>query len=279
MARTAYPLAVTLALCAAYLMWKPLLGGSPLGPPPSGEQLLPLNCSVDRRLPEINFNGQGLADIINFIRDVYGSSIFVDCRALDSAGVEKDTPVVAHVTNMRFSEVLDAVLANAGNRRAQLVAFVGDGCITITTRDDYDHGRQLHRYDLTDLINRPGAVKLAFGFDPFRSTPPTQKQTVESIRQKIRSRTGAEGISDPAMLVPGSKAGATGTDIIFVETRAKHREIADQLAYYRWLRGAEAFGMRTLALLLASLLAIRIATMPSRRRRARLRQGRFELWV
>lgn len=274
MSRVAYPLVVILALGAAYLMWKPLLVGSPLGPPLSGEQLLPQMCTLDRRFPEINFNGQGLADVVDFLRDVSGSSILVNWRALESAGIEKDAPVVGHVKDMRFTEVMDAVLGNVGDRRVPLVSFVGDGCIVITTRDDFEHGRQLQRYDLTDLIGkRPGAVKLAFGFDPFGATPPTQKQAVENIRERIRSRTGAEGITDPAILVPGSKVGAIGTDIVFVETRAKHPEIADQLAFYRWVPGAEAFVLRTVALLLASVIAVRIATMPSRRRRTRRGRG------
>src|ERR1700761_3363117 len=103
MPRLAYPLAAILALVAAYLMWKPLLGK----PAPSPASMVPLTCTVgtgDRRLPEINFNGQEFADVMGFLRDVSGSNIFVNWRALESAGVSKDAPITAHVKDMRFSD-------------------------------------------------------------------------------------------------------------------------------------------------------------------------------
>lgn len=274
MPRLAYPLAAILALIAAYLMWKPFLGGLPFGPPPSPDPILPLSGSVDRQFPEINFNGQGLADVLDFMRDVSGCKIFVNWRTLESAGIDKDAPVTAHVKNMRFSQVMDAILASAGDHSVPMVAFIDDGCVTITTREDSDHGKQFHRYDLTDLISKkPSALKLAFGFELSHPTPPPQRQAVENIRSQIRSRTGADGNLDPQIDFPFTRIGATGTDIIYIETRAKHREIAHELAYQRWLPGAEAFALRSVILILSTLLAVRLARTPARRRRSRQRQG------
>ncbi len=256
-------------------MWKPLLGSAPLGPPPSPGTMVPLTCTVgtgDRRLPEINFNGQEFADVVDFLRDVSGSNIFVNWRALESAGVMKDAPITAHVKDMRFSDAMDTILADAGKKSVPLVAFVEDGCINITTRDDRDHGRAYRRYDVADLISdKPSAIKLAFGVDPFHTAPPPQSQAIENIRTKIRDRTGADANLDPQIKFPLSRP--TGTYIIYIETRAKHRQIADQLAFERWLPDAEAFALRTITLLLATLLAVRLATTPSRRRRSRQKKG------
>jgi len=270
MSRLIYPLAAILALAAAYLMWKPLLGGHPFGPPPSPDPILPLSGSMDRQFPEINFNGQSLSDVIDFMRDVSGAKISVNWRA----GINKDAPVTAHVKNMRFSQVMDAILASASDHSVPMVAFVDDGCIIITTRDDSEHGRQFHRYDLTDLISKkPSPLKLAFGFELSHPTPPTQRQAVENIRSQIRTRTGAGGNLHPQITFPFTRIGATGTDIIYIETRAKHREIAHELAYERWLPGAEAFVLRTVTLIIATLLAVRLATTPARRRRSRQKKG------
>jgi hypothetical protein len=274
MRRLVYPLAAILAVAAAYLMWKPLLGGHPFGPPPSPDSILPLAGSIDRQFPEINFNGQGLSDVLDFMRDVSGAKIFVNWRALESAGIEKDALVTAHVKNMRFSQVMNSILTSASNGKEPMVAFIDDGCIIVTTRDDSEAGRQFHRYDLTDLISKkPGAFKLAFGFELSHPTPPTKRQAVENIRDQIRDRTGADGNLKPQITFPFTRVGATGTDIIYIETRAKHREIAHELAYQRWLPGAEAFALRTISLIFATLLAVRLATAPARRRRSRLRQG------
>ena len=47
---------------------------------------------LDRRLPEINFNGNAFGDVVDFLRDVTGANIFVNWRALETAGISKDAP-------------------------------------------------------------------------------------------------------------------------------------------------------------------------------------------
>src|SRR4029079_10387367 len=56
---------------------------------------LAVQAQLDRRLPEINFAGQGLADVIDFLRDVSGSNIFVNLRALVAAGFNNKGSVTA----------------------------------------------------------------------------------------------------------------------------------------------------------------------------------------
>ena len=37
-----------------------------------------LDDHLDRKLPEVNFNGNNLVDVIDFLRDVTGANIFVN---------------------------------------------------------------------------------------------------------------------------------------------------------------------------------------------------------
>ena len=37
---------------------------------------------LDRQLPEVNFKGQGLSDVMDFLRDVSGAEIFVNWRLI-----------------------------------------------------------------------------------------------------------------------------------------------------------------------------------------------------
>src|SRR5258708_1041657 len=48
---------------------------------------------LDRRVPEINFGGQQLADVIDFLRDVSGANIYVDWKRMEEGGIRKDAAV------------------------------------------------------------------------------------------------------------------------------------------------------------------------------------------
>jgi hypothetical protein len=88
---------------------------------------------LDRRLPEINFAGQGFADVIDFLRDVSGANIFVDWRALQKAGIQNDAPVTARLKDVRFSTALKRILEDVGEHKVPLQVSLTDNVITITT--------------------------------------------------------------------------------------------------------------------------------------------------
>ena len=48
---------------------------------------------LDATLPEVKFDGVGLGDAIDFLRDVSGANIVVNWRALEGDGVSKDTTI------------------------------------------------------------------------------------------------------------------------------------------------------------------------------------------
>ena len=59
-------------------------------------------------VPQVSFNGQGFADVIDFFRDASGLDFIVEWDALANAGVTRDTPVTIR---LHEATSLDAVLS------------------------------------------------------------------------------------------------------------------------------------------------------------------------
>ena len=93
-----------------------------------------IQAQLARALPEVNFDGAGFADVIDFLRDVSGVNIFVNWKALEAAGVDRNAPVTARMKNVRFDKALETILSSAsGDNR---LAFKLDrGVLTITTAE------------------------------------------------------------------------------------------------------------------------------------------------
>jgi RNA polymerase sigma factor (sigma-70 family) len=87
-----------------------------------------------RRLPEVNFDGVGLSDVADFMKDISGIPIAVDWNAVASIGITRNTPTTVVLRNANVSQSLDALvwtLAEPG----KLSYVVRDDGITISTAD------------------------------------------------------------------------------------------------------------------------------------------------
>jgi hypothetical protein len=269
--------AVVIALAVAYLLWKPLLAGSPLGPRQKVYDAdLVISDRLDRRLPEINFKEERLDDVIDFFGDVSGSSIFVDWPSLESAGVHKDSPVtIANLQDIRSSRFLDILLANVGDRSVPLASANSDGVIIVTIRAELDRGVVIKAHDASELLTHESdPFTIAFRFNPFHWTPSTQIR-MDALTRKIRSRFGDQSVPDSAAYPRVARKGNSTmpTDIVVRQTLAVHQQIEADFNLQRWLPSAEAFALRAVVLVMASLLCVRIATSSRRRIRRRLAEG------
>ena len=78
--------------------------------------------------------------MVDFLRDVSGASIFVNWRALETAGVDRNTPVTLDIGQTPLSEVLDKLLAQAAGeahgKKSKLGYAVDEGVIVISTEED-----------------------------------------------------------------------------------------------------------------------------------------------
>jgi hypothetical protein len=128
---------------------------------------------LDRRLPLIKFAGNGLADVVDFLRDVTGTNLFVNWRALEAASIEKDAPVNATLDRLKLFDALESTLAGVDDGKIELGYVIDDcGVIVISTRNDLDK-----TYGAAAVL--PGKTPAA---RPDNSRPPTSNPQSSRIR-------------------------------------------------------------------------------------------------
>jgi len=96
---------------------------------------------IDRNLPEVRFTGQGLVDVIDFLRDVTGTNIFVDWHALEAAGISKETPVKLQAKDVKLRHALKQILDQVGTDKGKAEFTIRDGVLVISTVPDPAHPR------------------------------------------------------------------------------------------------------------------------------------------
>ena len=96
---------------------------------------------LDRRIPGVHFSGQGLADIVDFMRDVTGANIFVDWQALEAAGIGKNAPVKFQLAQGNFRTVMKGILEKVATLKGKAELSVQEGVLVISTPADPAHPR------------------------------------------------------------------------------------------------------------------------------------------
>lgn len=108
-------------------------------------------AALNRRLPDVKLLNVGLADAIDFVRDVSGANVVVNWRALADAGVTRDTPVNVRLNAVTLRKVLTTVLSEAGAGTA-LAFTLDDDVIEVTTQQIADARLYMKIYPIEDLI-------------------------------------------------------------------------------------------------------------------------------
>jgi hypothetical protein len=93
-------------------------------------------AQLDQTLPAIKFDSVGLSDAIDFCRDVSGGNIFVNFKALEAAGIDKQAPVTLKLSNVTLGKCLRLLLDCVGGTQGKLAMEVDRGVITISTGSD-----------------------------------------------------------------------------------------------------------------------------------------------
>ena len=108
-----------------------------------------------RAYPKLEVDEMSLDNVIDFLRDYSGLSIHVKWPVLQTVGIEKDTTVTVHLTNVTFDKALRTILDDVGGVNP-LGYIVDGGVITISTRDDLSGMAYAttRTYDIRDLLFR-----------------------------------------------------------------------------------------------------------------------------
>lgn len=134
---------------------------------------------LKKRVPELNFAGVPLKDVIDFLRDVTGVNIHVNWRVLEGEGIAGDAPVTLRAKNLPAWQALKMVLADVSD---ELYFEVEGGLMTISAR-----GAGLRRdlvtkaYDVRDLLELGDLGK------PDVSHNPRLQQATEELEKEERS--------------------------------------------------------------------------------------------
>jgi hypothetical protein len=107
--------------------------------------------TLNSTLPEVKFDNISLSDAIDFLHDITNVNIHVDWKALELAGIGKDTTINFRLRSVSMRKVLTTLLSEAGSGNL-LTFFVDQNVIEITTREIADKQLITRVYPVDDLI-------------------------------------------------------------------------------------------------------------------------------
>jgi hypothetical protein len=108
-------------------------------------------AALNQKMPEVKFQGQGLRDCMDFLRDVSGANLHVNWRALEAAGVTPDTPVNVRLRDVSLRKVLTVLLSEAAPG-TNLTFYTSEGVIEVTTSEIADAEMITRVYPVEDLL-------------------------------------------------------------------------------------------------------------------------------
>ena len=131
-----------------------LLGGDPLG----GESQVNRETALKlRKTVPVDFEGNTLASVVDYLRETTGANIFVNWPALLQVGVEEDLLVTLELGDVPAEKALGLVLeqatAVAGDLDPVDYSLI-DGVATISTQRDLRRSKELRVYDVRDLLTQ-----------------------------------------------------------------------------------------------------------------------------
>jgi len=104
-------------------------------------------------IPQLDFDEIPFRDVVEFLRNVSGVSIFVNWRALTLRGIDKTTEVTVHLTKVPVETALRVVLNDVGGTEP-LEYVVQDAVVYISTKEDMSRRTLTRVYDIQHLLFR-----------------------------------------------------------------------------------------------------------------------------
>ena len=142
--------------------------GRSIAPParPPTRQEAEADVGLDRVVAKVDFRATAFQDAIEFLRQRTGTNILVGWRALEAAGIDRNTPITLHVTNLPLRRVLELVCDEAGGSTVMLISRARDGTIVVMTADDAARYAELRLYDVDDLLRANHDFRVRLGWRP-----------------------------------------------------------------------------------------------------------------
>ena len=111
-----------------------------------------LLAQLDRKVPELNFDGAPLSDVVDFLRDLSGQNVVVEWGPLGAGGIDRNAQVSLRAKNIKFSRALDLVLSSAGGGTVPIGYSVDGNIIRVSTLEHLDSMTDVRAYDVRDVL-------------------------------------------------------------------------------------------------------------------------------
>ncbi len=217
-------------------------------------------AALERRIPG-QFDGQGLGDVVNYIRQMSGAEFDVDWDSLRTAGITPSSPISMSLTDASAKVVLERALAKAArNDTGEKAAYsVLDGIVTVGSELSLRKTTITQPYNITDLLlDTPNftdvpdmdlrrVIAAADGKPMSNASPFTQKPKNDLRNDRDGRVRGIMGVVQNSIDPDGWRdhGGETSAiqelngSLIITTTPQNHREIAGLLGKLREQRSMQ----------------------------------------
>ncbi len=169
---------------------------------------------LDRKIPEVTFDGVAFTDVVDFLRDVTSANIFVDWRTLEAAGVDRNAPVTARLRDVAFKDALAIVLRGIDH---SLNFNIRNGVIHIAAAVKQKPVElAVTAYDVSDLV--------AAAFDVKGGAEALVNVISQTVRPEFWRQSHANG---------QGTISAFGNKVVVTATPEVHREVEALLKVLR----------------------------------------------
>jgi beta-lactamase regulating signal transducer with metallopeptidase domain len=192
---------------------------------------------LEKALPELKFDNVAFTDVVDMLRDITGANIFVNWRALEAAGIDRQAPVSARLRDVKFAKALTVVLDEVGGGTIKLGYAIDDGVITITTAEDLAKNTETRVYDVRDLLAEVSDYVPQPKAPPAPPTTQPQPKLVEQITSLIQETVEPDLWRDNGGNVAAIRE--LSGQLIITATAQMHEQIAHLLTQLREGRGVQ----------------------------------------
>lgn len=113
-----------------------------------------LKQKMGMKIPRLNFPDVRFADVVEYLRDVSGISIYVNWGALESLAITEDTNVNIRLDDVAFGKALRLILDDVSRGQEPLSYVINEGVLTISSKEALADKTTTRVYDIRDLIIR-----------------------------------------------------------------------------------------------------------------------------
>jgi beta-lactamase regulating signal transducer with metallopeptidase domain len=180
-------------------------------------------AALAKVLPQVRLNAVSLSDAMDYMRSAMQVNLVVQWRALESAGIDRSTPVTVELRNIPAGNVLRHILQDVGGSSVRLGMMIDGGTLIVSTEEDVSMHVKTVLYDVSDLIVAPDGKLF--------STDEAREKKVSDLVRLIQDSISSETWKDNGGTIGYIRE--FNNKLVIVQSTENHRQIALLLARLR----------------------------------------------